>query len=72
MQLDEALVSCIRFQQSLRPDMDTGILKQPEIVLLPVGKSQTDNLAVLEIHQHLGFQCMPFFLSGIVPSLLFL
>ena len=71
MQLDNSLVSCIRFQQSLRPDMDTGILKQPEIMFFPVGKSQADNLAVLEIYQHLGFQRMPFFLSRIVPSLLF-
>lgn len=43
--------------------MDMGILEQPKIVLLPVRKGQTDNLAILEIHQHLNLQCVPLFLS---------
>ena len=50
MQLSESLVSCIRFQQNLRPDMNTGILEQLEIVLLPVAKGQTDDLAIVKAH----------------------
>ena len=44
MQLSESLVSCIRLQQNFRLDMNMGILEQLEIVLLPVGKGQTDDL----------------------------
>ena len=54
MQLSKPLVSCVRFQQSLRSDMDTGILEQPKIVLFPVAKGQTDDFAIFEIYQHLG------------------
>ncbi len=72
VELNESLVSRICFQQSFRSDMDTGILEQLEIVFLPIGKGQAKNLTVLEIDQHLGFQCMPLFLPGIVPLLLFL
>ena len=53
MQLDEPLVSCIRFQQNFRLDMNMGILEQLEIVLLPLGKGQTEDLTSVKVHQQL-------------------
>jgi len=32
-----------------------GFLKQSEIVLLPIGKGQTDDLPIFEVYQHLCF-----------------
>jgi len=51
MQIGKPQVPCIRFQQSIWQNMSMGFFKQPEIVSLPIGKGQTDNLPIFEIYQ---------------------
>jgi len=51
--------------------MSMGFFKQPEIVFLPNGKGQTDNLPIFEVYQQPRLQGMTLFLPGIVLSLLF-
>ncbi len=72
MQVGKSQVASIRFQQGIWQKMNMGFFKQPEIVLLPIGKSQADDLPIFEVYQHLRFQGVTFFLPGIVSSLLFL
>ncbi len=72
VQVGKPQVPCIRFQQGIRQNMSMGFLKQPEIVLLPIGKGQADDLPIFGVYQQLCFQGMPLFLPGIVPPLLFL
>ncbi len=71
MQFVKSQIPSIRFQQGTWQNMSMGFLKQPEIVLLPIGKSQADDLSVFEVYQHLCFQGMTLFLPGIVPPLFF-
>ncbi len=72
MQADKSQIPGIRFQQSIRQNMGMGFPKQPEIMLSPIGKGQTNDLPILGVHQQLYFQGMTLFLSGIVPLLPFL
>ena len=68
----KTLVSGIRLQQRICLGMDTRILEQLEIVLLSVGKRQSNDFSSLKADKQLCFQCVPLFLSGIVSLLLFL
>ncbi len=71
MQADKSQIPGIRFQQGIRQNMSMGFPKQPEIMLSPIGKGQTNDLSILGVHQQLCFQGMTLFLSGIVPLLPF-
>ncbi len=71
MQVGKPQIASIRLQQGVRQNMNTGFLKQPEIMFLPVGKGQTDDLSIFEVDKHLRFQGMTLFLPGIVLPLLF-
>lgn len=72
VQFHESLISGICFQQCFRWNMNMGFLEQPEIMFSPIRKGKADNLPILEIYQHLRFQCVLLFLPRIVPFLLFL
>ncbi len=71
MQVSKSQISSIRFKQGIRQNMYTGFFEQPEIVLLPISKGQTNDLSIFEVYQHLCFQGMTLFLSGIIPLLFF-
>ena len=51
--LSKPLISGVRFQRGFYSDMDMGILEQLEIMFLPIGKRQRNNLSTFEINQNL-------------------
>ena len=53
VQISKSQIPGIRLQQCIRQDMSAGFLEEFEIMLLPVGKSQRNDLPVLQIHQQL-------------------
>ncbi len=55
----------------LRRNMNMRFFEQPKIMFSPIRKGKADNFPILEVYQHLRFQCVLFFLPRIVPSLLF-
>ena len=51
--LSKPLISSVRFQHGFCSDMDMGILEQLEIMFLPIGKRQRNNLSTFELNQNL-------------------
>ncbi len=71
MQFLKSLISGICLQQSLCRNMNMGFFEQPEIMFSPIRKGQANNLPILEVYQHLHFQCVLLFLPRIVPLCFF-
>lgn len=64
-------IACICFKFCAAPCMDSGFLKQPEIMLFPIAEVQAEDSHCFLINDKLSFQCMSFLFSGIVVSLFF-